>query len=230
MAYLCFWTPDNEKVAAAYQKYDQLHKANVAAASKGNTATMPKSGAIGPVKPITTQKLSAMSNTEIAAYLEGYTEEDIGMPMLEGRGLANTLTECVAANPQRFTDNLLPFHDVGNLYQYSLLQGCLDAWRNKKDFNWAALLVFIHQILLSKQFWTEQYNDGFNYRNWVFSTTADLITEGTKDDTHAFDTQLLPLTEDILLILVDKAKQSVSTLDNLLTDVLNSDRGRVFSA
>ena len=220
----------NEKVAAAYQKYDQLHKANVEAANKGNAATMPKSGAIGPVKPITPEELSAMSNIEIAAYLKSYTEEDIGMHVLEGRGLANTLTECVAANPQRFTDNVLPFQDVGNLYQYSLLQGCLDAWRNKKDFNWAALLAFIHQILLSKQFWTEQYNDGFNYRNWVFSTTADLISEGTKDDTHAFDTQLLSLAEEILLILVDKVQQSVSTLDNLPTDVLNSDRGRVFSA
>lgn len=75
-----------------------------------------------------------------------------------------------------------------------------------------------------------QYNDGFNYRNWVVSTAADLIAEGTKDDTHAFDTRLLPLAEEILLILVDKAQQSVSTLDNLPTDVLNSDRGRVFSA
>ena len=220
----------SEKVAAAYQKYDQLHKANVEAASKGNAATMPKSGAIGPVRPITTEELSAMSNIEIAAYLEDYMEEDIGMPVLEGRGLANILTECVAANPQRFTDNLLPFQDVRNLYQSSLLQGCLNAWRNKKNFNWAALLEFIHQILLSKQFWTEQYNDGFNYRNWVFSTTADLIAEGTKDDTHAFDPRLLPLTEEILLILVDKAQQSVSPLDNLPTDVLNSDRGRVFSA
>lgn len=219
-----------EKINAAYQKYDQLHKANVEATNKGNAATMPKSGAIGPVKPITTEKLSEMSNIEIAAYLKGYTEEDIGMPVLEGRGLANTLTECVAANPQRFTDNLLPFRDVRNLYQSSLLQGCLDAWRNKKDFNWAVLLEFIHQILLSKQFWTEQYNDGFNYRNWVFSTAADLVTQGTKDDTHAFDTRLLPLAEEILLILVDKAQQSISTLDNLPTDVLNSDRGRVFSA
>ena len=220
----------SEKVAAAYQKYDQLHKANVEAANKGNAATMPKSGAIGPVKPITTEELSAMSNIEIAAYLKGYTEEDIGMPVLEGRGLANTLTECVAANPQRFTDNLLPFQDVRNLYQSSLLQGCLDAWRNKRDFNWAALLEFIHQILLSKQFWTEPYEGGFNYRNWVFFAAADLVTEGTKDDTHAFDAQLLPLAEEILLILVDKAQQSVSTHDNLPTDVLNSDRGRVFSA
>ena len=220
----------NDKVAVAYQKYDQLHKANVEAANKGNTATMPKSGAIGPVKPVTTEELSGMSNVEIAAYLEGYTEENIGMPVLEGRGLADTLAECVAASPQRFTDNLLPFQDARNLYQSSLLQGCLKAWRNKKDFNWAALLEFIRQILLSERFWTEQYNDGFNYRNWVLSGAADLIAEGTKDDTYAFDEKLLPLAEEILLVIVDKAQRSVSTLDNLPTDVLNSDRGRTFSA
>ena len=123
-----------------------------------------------------------------------------------------------------------PFQNVRNLYQSSLLQGCLNAWRNKKDFNWAALLEFIHQIFLSEQFWTERYEEGFNYRNWVLFAAADLISEGTKDDTHAFDARLLPLAEEILLILVDKAQQSVSTLDNLPTDVLNSDRGRVFSA
>ena len=220
----------SEEVAAAYQKYDQLHKANVAVANKGNATTMPKSGAIGPVKPITSEELSTMSNIEIAAYLNGYTEEDIGMPVLEGRGLANTLTECVAANPQRFTDNLLPFQSVRNLYQSSLLHGFLNAWKDKKTFDWAALLGFIRSTLVSEHFWNEQYKDGFNYRNWVLSGAADLITEGTTDDTHAFDAQLLPLTEEILLILVDKARQSVSTLDNLPTDVLNSDRGRVFSA
>ena len=220
----------NHEVAVAYQKYDQLHKTNVEAANKGNAVTMPKSGAIGPVKPVTTEELSGMSNVEIAAYLEGYTEENIGMPVLKGRGLADTLTKCVAANPQRFTNNLLPFQNVRNLYQSSLLQGCLEAWRNKKDFNWAALLEFIHQILLSERFWTEQYNDGFNYRNWVLSGAADLIAEGTKDDTYAFDEKLLPLAEEILLVIVDKAQRSVSTLGNLPTDVLNSDRGRTFSA
>ena len=216
----------NKKVIDAHQKYDRLCTGNTE-----NPGIMPKSGAIGPVKPLTVNELSKMSNTEIADYLSHYKEQEIiGLSVLTGRGLADTLSECVAANPQRLTDNLLPFQDVRNLYQSALLQGFLAAWRDKKTFDWAALLEFIRHILLSKQFWTEQYNDGFNYRNWVFSTAADLISEGTKDDTHAFDTQLLPLAEEILLLLIDKAQQSVSTLDNLPTDVLNSDRGRVFSA
>ena len=216
----------NKKVIDAYQKYDRL-----CAEDTESSGIMPKSGAIGPVRPLTVNELSKMSNAEIADYLNNYQETVIiGMPILAGRGLADTLAEYVEAEPQRFTDNLLPFQEVRNLYQSALLQGFRTAWRDKKDFDWAVLLEFIRHILLSEHFWVEQYEDGFNYRNWVFSAAADLISEGTKDDTHAFDAQLLPLAEVILLILVDKAQQSVSTLDNLPTDVLNSDRGRVFSA
>ena len=216
----------NEKVIAAYEKYDRLCAGNT-----DSSATMPKSGAIGTRRPLTVNELSKMSNAEIADYLNNYQEtEIIGMPFLEGRGLADTLAECVEAEPQRFANNLLPFQSVGNLYQSSLLRGFLNAWGNKKTFDWAALLGFIRHILASEHFWAEQYEDGFNYRNWILSATTDLISEGTKDDTHAFDAQLLPLAEEILLILVEKAQQSVSTLDNLPTDVLNSDRGRAFSA
>ena len=216
----------NAKVIDAYKRYDRLYAENTE-----NSGIMPKSGAVAPMRPLTIRELSRMSNTQIADYLNNYQEtEIIGMPVLVGRGLADTLAEYVEAEPQRFTDNLLPFQSVRNLYQSSLLRGFLNAWSDKKTFDWAALLGFIRHILASEHFWAEQYEDGFNYRNWVLSTAADLISEGTKDDTHAFNTQLLPLAEDILLILVDKAQQSVSTLDNLPTDVLNSDRGRVFSA
>ena len=216
----------NKKVIDAYEKYDRL-----CAEDTESSGIMPKSGAVAPVRPLTIRELSKMSNTEIADYLNNYQETVIiGMPILAGRGLADTLAEYVESKPQRFTDNLLPFQSVRNLYQSSLLQGFLNAWKDKKEFDWAVLLGFIRHILTSEHFWTEQYEDGFNYRNWVLSTAADLISEGTKDDTHTFDAQLLPLAEEILLILVDKAQQSVSNLNNLPTDVLNSDRGRVFSA
>ncbi|MDE0684059.1 MAG: hypothetical protein OXI63_14165 [Candidatus Poribacteria bacterium] len=216
----------NEKIIDAYEKYDRLCTEDTE-----NSGIMPKSGAVAPVKPLTIRELAKMSNAQIADYLNNYQEtEIISMPFLAGRGLADTLAEYVESKPQRFAGDLLPFQSVRNLYQSSLLRGFLNAWKDKKTFDWAALLGFIRSILVSEHFWNEQYEDGFNYRNWVLSTAADLIAEGTKDDIHAFDTQLLPLAEEILLILVDQAQQSVSTLDNLPTDVLNSDRGRVFSA
>lgn len=216
----------NKKIIDAYEKYDRL-----CAEDTESSGIMPKSGAVAPVRPLTIRELAKMSNAQIADYLNNYQEtEIIGMSFLAGRGLADTLAEYVEEKPQRFTGDLLPFQSVRNLYQSSLLRGFLNAWKDKKTFDWAALLGFIRSILVSEHFWNEQYEDGFNYRNWVLSGAADLIAEGTRDDTHAFEAQLLPLAEEILLILVDKAQQSVSTLDNLSTDVLNSDRGRVFSA
>ncbi|MCY3740671.1 MAG: hypothetical protein OXH00_06605 [Candidatus Poribacteria bacterium] len=216
----------NKKIIDAYEKYDRL-----CAEDTESSGIMPKSGAVAPVRPLTIRELAKMSNAQIADYLNNYQEtEIIGMPFLAGRGLADTLAEYVEEKPQRFTGDLLPFQSVRNLYQSSLLRGFLNAWKDKKTFDWAALLGFIRSILVSEHFWNEQYEDGFNYRNWVLSGAADLIAEGTRDDTHAFEAKLLPFAEEILLILVDKAQQSVSNLDNLPTDVLNSDRGRVFSA
>ena len=107
-------------------------------------------------------------------------------------GWVEALQECVKAHPQRFTEDLQPFQGVRNRYQFSILSGLLNAWRDKREFDWTALLEFIHQILSSEQFWTEPSEEPFNYRNWILSAAADLIAEGTRDDKHAFDTQLLP--------------------------------------
>ena len=116
-----------------------------------------------------------------------------------------------------------------NPYKHSILQGLLNAWRDKREFDWGALLDFIHRILSSEQFWTE-HSEEPNPRDWIISTIADLIAEGTGHDKHAFDVQLLPLAEKILTILVEKAEPSAFTLKNLRFRVLNSVRGKVFSA
>ena len=217
----------NEKVIAAYKKYEQINPEPIEHPGFNRRTEI----WAGSTSPLTVEKLSSLSNAQIAEYLINFKETEVFRKSdPTERGLAQTLERCVEANPQKFTDNLLPFEDVSSFYQSSLLHGLLKAWKGKKVFDWKALLEFIRHILSSVHFWSVQYKIGFNYRNWCLSAAADLIAEGTKDDTHAFDTQLLPLAEEILLILVDKAQQSVSTLDNLPTDVLNSDRGRVFSA
>lgn len=211
----------NEKVIAAYQKYKQINSVKI------ESPGLSRSIKIGyeEVNVMTAAKLSEMSNTEITQYLNDFQEEEYW-----AHRLVETLQECVKANPQRFTDDLHPFRGVRNRYQHSILSGLLTAWRDKKEFDWGALLEFIHQILSSEQFWTEHPEGRFDYRDWIISTTADLIAEGTSHDKHAFDVQLLPLAEKVLMILVEKAEPSVSALEDLHFDVLNSVRGTVFSA
>ena len=214
----------NEKVAATYQKYKQINPKKI------ESPGLSRAIKIGheEMSVMTVAELSEMSNARIVQYLNDSQEEKFWTDSIHG--LVKVLREYVEANPRRFTDDLHPFRGVRNRYQHSILSGLLDAWRDKSEFDWSALLEFIHQILSSEQFWTERSEEPFNYRNWIISTIADLVSEGTRDDKHAFDAQLLPLAEKILMILVEKAEPSMSTLTDLRFGILNSVRGSVFSA
>ena len=199
----------NEKVVSAYQAYEQINPAN---------------------SPVTGTELFDRSNAQIADFLKGFEQKGIsGQSIPTKRELAETLEECVALNPQRFADDLQPFQDVRNFYQYWILHGFLKAWREKRAFDWAKLLEFIHQIISSEQFWTKHHETHYGHSNWIFAA-AKLIESGTRDDTHAFDVQGLPLAEKILLVLVEKVELGHSTIKSVPTAVVNSDRGKVFSA
>ena len=217
----------NEEIVSAYQKYEQI-----------NPAKLEHPGLLrwteigwGYTSPITVDVLSGISNAQIAEFLNDFKQDGIVGPSEPSEeGLRETLEKYAATNPQRFTDDLLPFYSVKLQYQYSLLQGFLKAWRDKEKFNWAPLLEFIHHILASKQFGTAEHKTGFNYRDWILSTTAELIKSGTVDDKHAFDVQFLPLAEKILLVLAEKVKSDNSAIADPPMTVLNSTPEKVFSA
>ena len=214
----------NKKVIAAYQKYEQINPKRI------ESPGLSRAIKIGyeEMSVMTVAELSEMSNAGIAQYLNDSQEKKFWADSIHGS--VKALRECVAANPRRFTDDLQPFQGVRYQYQHSILSGLLNAWRDKREFDWEALFEFIHQIFSSEQFWTEYFEEPPNYRNWIISTTADLVVEGTGNDKHAFDVHLLPLAEKILMVLVKKVEPSVFTLEDLSSEVLDSVRGKVFSA
>lgn len=220
----------NEKIVSAYQKYEQINPLKIKHPGLSlHTETSPDK-----TDPVTVETLSDMSNTQIAEYLIKFKEENNSLSAPTEHGLAETFEECVKTDPQRFTGELHLFQDVQTLYQHSMLYGFLMALRDKKEFNWTELLEFIYQILSSERFWDEQYETGLNYREWVLSVAADLVAAGTKNDEYAFDVQLLPLAEKILLILVRKIESeghviAGDTVDLPLT-FLNSGKGKTFTA
>lgn len=217
----------NEKVLAAYKKYEKINPAPIIRPGfNRNTEIW-----AGSTSPLTVEKISDLSNTHIAEYIINFKETEVFRKSdPTERGLAQTLEKSVETNPQKFADNLLPFADISTFYQSSLLHGFLKAWRNEKPFDWFALFDFIRKILSVDHFWNVQYKVGFNFRNWIISTAADLIREGTKDDEHAFDIELLPHAEEILLLLVKKTEPNLFTPTDSTLNVLSSNRGKVFSA
>ena len=172
-----------------------------------------------------------MSNAQIAVLLNDFRDKGVSGPSVPTEeGLAEMLEEYVALNPQRFVNDLQPFEGVRNFYQYWILRGLLKAWRDKREFDWTKLLDFIHQLVSSERFWVEQHEARYGgHSEWIFAV-AELIESGTKDDTHAFDMKLLPLAEKILLVLMEKVELRPSTFERVPMAVVNSDRGRVFSA
>lgn len=183
----------------------------------------------GAISPIDKNELLNKPNEEIAEYLKEYKEER-GWRNPSIGGLSNTFRSCVSENPEKFANNMKPFLKVQRVYQHALLWGLDEAWRLNKDFKWDNIFNFILKIMKSNNFWNEKYEEGSNYRNWIISQIADLIEDGTKDDKHTFNNQLLPKAENILLILSDRVKSHLPGMKDLVTSVLNSPKGRVFSA
>ena len=217
----------NKKIVSAYHKYEQI-----------NPAKLKRPGLLfwttsweGVTSPTTIEEMSRMSNTQIAVLLNDFKQERAsgpGVPTEEG--LVETFEEYVALNPQRFVNDLQPFQSVRNFYQCRMLRGILKAWRDKREFDWAKLLDFIHQLVFSEQFWSEQHEIRYRgHSEWIFAV-AELIESGTRDSTYAFDVKLLPHAEKILLLLVEKVDLGPSTFERVPMAVVNSDRGSVFSA
>ncbi len=212
----------HDTVAAAKQRYDQINTEKIEQLWIESNPDEISSDPIE-IRP-------DMSSIQIAEYLNSFNGK-VNWSGKYGARLGETLRGCVEVNPQRFINNLSPFQGIHNLYQYFLLLGFARAWRDKKRFDWKILLDFIDQILSSEQFWLKQQDTDLDYRNLVLSATADLLISGTEDETQAFDPQLLPLAERILLVLVENAQPSVATLGNFPTTTIeNSAKAKVFTA
>ena len=110
----------NEKVIAAYKKYERINPAPIE-----HPGTLSKIEFwTGSTSPLTVEKLSSLSNAQIAEYLTNFKETEVFRRSdPTERGLAQTLEKCVEASPQKFTDDLLPFENVSSFYQSSLLHG-----------------------------------------------------------------------------------------------------------
>lgn len=212
------------EVTSRYDKYDEIEPGqweHPGFDSWGETW-------VGALSPIEARQLLAKSTQEIADYLTSFKEEG-GWRQPTKEGLSQVFRTCVLENPQKFTQNPEPFMKVPTLYQYNLLWGLCDAWRQGKDFEWGRVLNFISKIIESDDFWTKEENG--QYKNSIVIQTADLIEKGTETDKHAFHPDFLPIAEKVLLNLVDKAESRVGKNESdLVTAVLNSPKGRVFSA
>lgn len=220
----------NEEVKRRYETYNSINDATIE--HPGSHYWSSGAGWVQDVSPIDEDEFKKKTNDEIAAYINSYQEEDeTSWKDFTRVNLASSVRKFISNDPVRFSTDLTPFLSVPRKYQHEFLRGFEEAWRNNKDFDWNELLPFMKKLIEDGSFWSEEKKEGeYDYNRWITDTIADLIQEGTKKDKHAFSPDLLPIAEQIILLLLNKVKSDMSMMNDLVTSVLNSSKGKVFMA
>jgi hypothetical protein len=181
--------------------------------------------------PISVDILLQKNNSDVANYLSSYKETSRTWRGPSREGLQEAVSEAVRTHPEKFYLDLQPFARIPIDYQYRIIGGFRKAWEEKKDIDWEKLISFCTQIVTPAEFWVNpKQNEEDNHRDIIVSEIADLITDGTKDDSRAFPPNLLPQTEELLLVLLARTESKLERPDDLLFEVLNSAKGRVLTA
>ena len=220
---------ENKEVKRRYETYNSINDATIE--HPGFHYWSSGVYTVQDVSPIDEDELKKKTNDEIAAYINLYKDEEYSCKDTTRVNLASSVRKFISNDPVRFATDLKPFLAIPRKYQYEFLRGFEEAWRNNRDFDWQELLPFMKKLIGDGSFWSEEKKEGgSDYNRWIADTIADLIQEGTKNDKHAFSPDLLPITEQIILLLLKNVKSEMSMMNDLVTSVLNSSKGKVFMA
>jgi hypothetical protein len=214
-------------IVSAYKKYDAIEPQQL---NHPGFDFWMETGWGGHVSLIDKNALLKKSNAELAKYMKDFPVTGRWKEP-DQEDLSEAFRDCVSNHPEQYSVDLKPFLDVHRIYQHALIWGLYDAWHSEKTFPWNDVLEFITDLITSDAFWAEAPETAsYSYREQLIGQIADLITEGTKDDRHAFDQELLPQAEKILLILAKKTDSHIEEDKDFMNLALNSPIGRVFSS
>jgi len=184
--------------------------------------------------PLTKEEILNLTNTDLAIRMKKFKSEK----KWEGKTVAAfsiALKDAVTADPKNFVQNLVPFEEVGFVYVYKIIDGLRDAWKGKKDFDWGKVFQFVAHYINKEQFWNDDFvveKDewlGGATHEWIIGTIAELIEEGTRDDSWAFSEDYFDKAKEIIFYLLREPKEDKEITD-YVTHTLNTPCGKLITA
>lgn len=184
----------SERLKRTYEHYENLGK-----------VTFRK----GHISPVTKQELLQQSNKGIVEFLLSFKPTNKAFDEPSVNGLADTLHDAVATEPQFFLDEIHLYKNVPYLYAYQMALAFGEALKNNIDLNWRQLIHFFSIYVDDEQFLSGKLglaNDSWKAdAEWVSGAVANLLGYGMNDDRSAIDFSLLPLIKKIILSLAKYA-------------------------
>lgn len=145
-------------------------------------------------------------------------------------GLRSALEEAVHAVPDQFLQRLPDFLQAKRPYQYAVISGLKQEWeatdrKKETDWNqgWQKIVAFFEQLIGDPEFWQQEPAD-------VASAVADCLRAGTLKDDRAYDAGLLPRTQALIGILLDRASAANQVAIEPMTQAINTPKGRAVEA
>jgi len=184
--------------------------------------------------PLTKKDIIEMPNDKLAEYLATFkTKDSWEGPTIDG--LASLLFEVAKETPDKFIKNFSPFKDTGFIYVYEILRGIKEAWNAKRGFNWSKLLHFIEDYIDRKEFWEDKFiveeDDWIADHKRIVGEVAELIQEGTRDDSWAFPEEYFDKAEKIIFSFLDKLEpEAAEEKTDYVTYTLNTPPGKTITA
>lgn len=221
-----------DKAIEAYQTYSKLTNMEPERPEPMLNVTFGPASKAELVSPISVQEILQMTTLQISDYLKNFKEaEKKGFTSPTIHGLGSVLHGAIQSDPSKFSSDLSQFLDVPLVYQNEIIGAFDDLWKEKKEFMPSLVLDYCRQLVSFERFWSNREATESSYRMNIVSRIADLIVEGTKDDSRAFLPENLPLVRIIVLELLKKTPSDISSYpDDILTANLNSARGRAIAA
>ena len=185
--------------------------------------------------PLTKEEILSLANADLAIRLKEFRSEK----KWEGKtveGFAIALKEAVMMNPNKFTENLSPFEDVGFIYVYKILDGLKDTWKENKTIDWGKIFHFIVPYIKKNQFRNDDYIVeqetwlGGADHQWVTGIIAELLQEGTRDDSWAFSEKYFEKASDIIFTLLKEPIEEKEDITDYVTHALNTPCGKLVTA
>lgn len=184
--------------------------------------------------PLTEDDLLAKSNEELACILKEFKTKDPWKGPTE-EGLASNIRSLAKQHPEKFIQNMEPFLTSSYRYIYEMFWGLVDAWNNRKQFDWSRLFNFIHQYIEKDEFWNKQLDSKGEFVhadfNWVVGVVGELIQVGTKVGDNAFSGELNWKAFEIVSRILDRLEiDDENEILDPVSHALNSPHGRILNA
>jgi hypothetical protein len=198
-----------------------------------------KGGSVEHKSPLSKEDILQKPIPELVAFLNNFQGADFWCGTFESepdkKGLGESLQIAIKEDPNKFTDEINAFVNIGYFYLHQIFSGFEKAWKDGKDIDWAKIFEFSikyfergKDIIIKEALQDQGEDSGEGKYIWIVDDIVDLIADGCRDDKRAFDPQYLDKAEKIfeLILPLLKGEKHPDTQRDALTYAMNTTLGR----